>query len=326
MTQFRDFINIVAQSHEKSYRQSLGMMCGNISSMVIHLSEIMTAVPCPIEPWVQDKMSRSFEEVSSVWRGLMGHEMVVTEDCDDVHMFVSNIRSTVKYLHDITTCLRTGEATIDPWMLDKMARASENIATVWGYIVEYQGEDEVADQDVEWDALDEAAHKHEALDKALWGRAKAEAKKKFDVYPSAYANGWAVKWYKERGGKWKTVEGEVIEDILIAKKKTERDVHSKKPKLESADVMEDLAHWFNQHWVDISRTDKNGKHPACGASAGSGERGKDGQRAYPKCRPAVSAAHMSDKEKKSAIRRKRDVENGPEGDRKSPNWVKTKKY
>lgn len=37
----------------------------------------------------------------------------------------------------------------------------------------------------------------------LWSRAKAEAKKKFDVYPSAYANGWAAKWYKEKGGGWR---------------------------------------------------------------------------------------------------------------------------
>jgi len=38
---------------------------------------------------------------------------------------------------------------------------------------------------------------------ALWERAKAEAKKRFDVYPSAYANGWAAKWYKGKGGGWK---------------------------------------------------------------------------------------------------------------------------
>jgi hypothetical protein len=40
-------------------------------------------------------------------------------------------------------------------------------------------------------------------DPALWSKAKAQAKKKFDVYPSAYANGWAAKWYKEHGGGWK---------------------------------------------------------------------------------------------------------------------------
>jgi polyhydroxyalkanoate synthesis regulator phasin len=39
---------------------------------------------------------------------------------------------------------------------------------------------------------------------ALWSRAKALAKSKFDVYPSAYANGWAAKWYKSKGGGWKS--------------------------------------------------------------------------------------------------------------------------
>ena len=38
---------------------------------------------------------------------------------------------------------------------------------------------------------------------SLWSRAKSLAKSKFDVYPSAYANGWAAKWYKSKGGGWK---------------------------------------------------------------------------------------------------------------------------
>jgi hypothetical protein len=37
---------------------------------------------------------------------------------------------------------------------------------------------------------------------ALWSRVKADAKRKFDVYPSAYANAWAAKEYKKRGGSW----------------------------------------------------------------------------------------------------------------------------
>ena len=44
-------------------------------------------------------------------------------------------------------------------------------------------------------------------DKALYARVKAAAKKKFKVYPSAYANGWLVQEYKRRGGKYKTVKG-----------------------------------------------------------------------------------------------------------------------
>ena len=39
---------------------------------------------------------------------------------------------------------------------------------------------------------------------SLWSRAKSLAKKKFDVYPSAYANAWASKWYKSKGGSWKS--------------------------------------------------------------------------------------------------------------------------
>ena len=43
-------------------------------------------------------------------------------------------------------------------------------------------------------------------DKALYSRVKSEAKKKFDVYPSAYANGWLVQKYKRRGGTYSTVK------------------------------------------------------------------------------------------------------------------------
>jgi hypothetical protein len=44
--------------------------------------------------------------------------------------------------------------------------------------------------------------KGEPADKDLYARIVAEAKRKFDVYPSAYANGWVVQEYKRRGGKY----------------------------------------------------------------------------------------------------------------------------
>jgi|TARA_Y100000401_G_C8269577_1_gene197644 hypothetical protein len=40
--------------------------------------------------------------------------------------------------------------------------------------------------------------------KALYNRVKAEAKRKFDVYPSAYANAWLVRTYKKRGGGYRS--------------------------------------------------------------------------------------------------------------------------
>jgi hypothetical protein len=45
--------------------------------------------------------------------------------------------------------------------------------------------------------------KGEPADKELYARIVSEAKRKFDTYPSAYANGWVVQEYKRRGGKYK---------------------------------------------------------------------------------------------------------------------------
>jgi len=48
-----------------------------------------------------------------------------------------------------------------------------------------------------------AKTKNVPTDKALYARVKAAAKKKFKVYPSAYANGWLVREYKKRGGTYR---------------------------------------------------------------------------------------------------------------------------
>ena len=40
-------------------------------------------------------------------------------------------------------------------------------------------------------------------DKALYARKKAQARQKFDKYPSAYANAWLVREYKKAGGTYK---------------------------------------------------------------------------------------------------------------------------
>lgn len=54
--------------------------------------------------------------------------------------------------------------------------------------------------------LIKVAAKHEAKNKKLWAKCIAEAKRKFDVFPSAYANGFASRLYKKKGGTWKTVK------------------------------------------------------------------------------------------------------------------------
>ena len=38
---------------------------------------------------------------------------------------------------------------------------------------------------------------------SLWASCKATAKSKYDVWPSAYACGFAAKLYKKKGGTWR---------------------------------------------------------------------------------------------------------------------------
>jgi predicted RNA binding protein YcfA (HicA-like mRNA interferase family) len=71
----------------------------------------------------------------------------------------------------------------------------------------------------------------------LWSKAKSLAKSKFDVYPSAYANGWAAKWYKSKGGGWKSVSEEtekpesrkarIVRDLVKDKKNAQEETSDK---------------------------------------------------------------------------------------------------
>jgi hypothetical protein len=58
--------------------------------------------------------------------------------------------------------------------------------------------------------------KNVPTDPAKWKKWVGKAKQKFDVYPSAYANGWAAKMYKDDGGKWKTNEGDTPLPLSVA--------------------------------------------------------------------------------------------------------------
>ena len=53
------------------------------------------------------------------------------------------------------------------------------------------------------EAVSALVEKSKPTNPSKWAYYKAQAKKKFDVYPSAYANAWAAKKYKAAGGGWK---------------------------------------------------------------------------------------------------------------------------
>jgi len=85
-------------------------------------------------------------------------------------------------------------------MVPNCVPVSENASPIVRRVLEkYQGQ-------LELQTLEE---KNTPTNPALWSKMKAKAKAKFDVYPSAYANGWAAKEYKKAGGSWKSVSEEV---------------------------------------------------------------------------------------------------------------------
>lgn len=81
-------------------------------------------------------------------------------------------------------------------------------------------------------------------------------------------------------------------------------------------VIKDLNRWFKEKWVDVSRKDKDGKHPPCGRS-----KAKKGSKGYPKCRPSVkvssktpkTSGSMTEGQKRAATKRKRSKKQGVGG-------------
>jgi hypothetical protein len=90
------------------------------------------------------------------------------------------------------------------WADDHVSTAKENMDQVFDFIM---NEKERGNEEMDESYLNEEYQIDESkncpTDPAKWAASKAKAKSKFDVYPSAYANGFAAKDYKSKGGKWK---------------------------------------------------------------------------------------------------------------------------
>lgn len=102
---------------------------------------------------------------------------------------------SMKNHRDFPKCV-TGEHA---WAGDHIATSKDDIEEVAGFISSRCGSEDSLNEETE--EIDES--KNCPTDPAKWAASKAAAKAKFDVYPSAYANGWAAKNYKSKGGKWK---------------------------------------------------------------------------------------------------------------------------
>lgn len=126
-------------------------------------------------------------------------------------------------------------------------------------------------------------NKPEPLDKGLYEQAKRETIRKFNVYPSAYANSYLVKRYKDLGGRYSS-KGVSREES-------------------------NLKRWYDEEWVDITRPRRNSTgYKQCGRKSVKSGR-------YPVCRPSVRVSsktpltvnELPRYRRTSAIRRKRQT-------------------
>lgn len=159
---------------------------------------------------------------------------------------------------------------------------------------------------------------------SLWSRIKSQARSKFDVYPSAYANGWAAKKYKAAGGGWKKGTKKESFHFTI-------DDANGNPTLEVTNyyslddpaIAEDLRKWFGKGkeggWDRYNtKGEKVGK---CAREDKDGDGKGDGPK--PKCLSNEKAAKMSKDEIASSVKAKRKQD--PDADRKgAPINVKNK--
>jgi hypothetical protein len=111
-------------------------------------------------------------------------------------MVKSDLRSIMANAQRIHDMLEDND-NLPEWVQSKITVAEDYVSTAANYLT--------AEMSEEVDQIDE---KNVPTSPEKWARAKAAAKSKFDVYPSAYANGWASKKYKAMGGDWKSVKEE----------------------------------------------------------------------------------------------------------------------
>jgi hypothetical protein len=149
-------------------------------------------------------------------------ERVLNERERQRYMFFSNLEQMKRQCemlldmdHDMV------EGILDEghdWAQDHIAEAKNNMDQVFDFLMnEFNGSDNVpANSDyVETMVSEEKTNvtnsevsetkkkKNVATNQKLWKQSLAWAKRRYEVCPSAYCNGAAVKRYNSKGGKWK---------------------------------------------------------------------------------------------------------------------------
>ena len=129
----------------------------------------------------------------------------------------------------------------------------------------------------------------------LYARVKREAKQRFKVWPSAYASGWLVKTYKQRGGKYRvsSTKHKGRKKSMRKSRKRSRKKSMRKSRKRSR-KKSGLSRWFAEEWIDVCKLPKI---VSCGRKSA-----RKSPRSYPYCRPRYKITSKSPKTARSYSR------------------------
>ena len=135
---------------------------------------------------------------------------VVNEQKNTRYMFFSNIEQMRRQCDILLEMDKSMVEEIlengHDWAQDHISEAKNNMDQVFDFLMnETESEDNRMDDDVmmEGSELTEKKKKNKPTNPGLWQQCLAWAKQRYEVCPSAYCNGAAVKRYNSKGGKWK---------------------------------------------------------------------------------------------------------------------------
>ena len=181
----------IAQLHpaneQKDHEHSMARSeLSTVTNAVKRLKKKMGKGEGNIEAWVQSKITKAADYLDSAADYLDSGEHDVEEACWTGYKQVGMKKKGKKM---VPNCV------------------PEHTGIVGKILEQIAGEEE----------LQTLEEKNVPTNPSLWSKMKSRAKAKFDVYPSAYANGWAAKEYKKAGGGWKSVseETELEEAVRI---------------------------------------------------------------------------------------------------------------
>ena len=191
-----DIAQIHPTNEQKDHEHSMARSeLSTVTNAVKRLKKKMGKGEGNIEAWVQSKITKAADYLDSAADYLDSGEHDVEEACWTGYKQVGMKKKGKKM---VPNCV------------------PEHTGIVGKILEQIAGEEE----------LQNLEEKNVPTNPSLWSKMKSRAKAKFDVYPSAYANGWAAKEYKKAGGGWKSVSEETeLEEAVRVPAKTGNLMH-----------------------------------------------------------------------------------------------------